>query len=48
MGETLVLDSHDIATERVSTQSLMPEGLLDALGDESARDLVAYVMSRTP
>jgi putative membrane-bound dehydrogenase-like protein len=38
------LDRQDVAGIQDLPQSLMPEGLLDALSAEQARDLVAYLM----
>src|SRR5204862_7557870 len=47
MTETLTVERSDIAGIRDSTLSLMPEGLLEALTPEQARDLVAYLMHQT-
>ncbi len=46
MGETQSIDVGDIAKEERSSLSLMPEGLLDAIGEEPARDLIAYLMAK--
>ncbi len=43
--ERVVIDKKEIEGRKESTQSLMPEGLLDALDLESRRDLFAYLMS---
>ncbi len=40
------LDRRDIAREERSALSVMPEGLLDAVGQEEVRDLVAYLMNK--
>ena len=45
MTETLVIDRGDIVAIHDSTQSLMPEGLLESLSAEQARDLIAYLAS---
>jgi putative membrane-bound dehydrogenase-like protein len=47
MTETLTLDRGDVAKIHESPLSLMPEGLLDALQPEQARDLIAYLSHRT-
>jgi len=47
MTETITLDRRDIASISESTVSLMPEGLLDALPPEQARDLIAYLVHQT-
>jgi putative membrane-bound dehydrogenase-like protein len=47
MTETLTLDRAEITTVRESTLSLMPEGLLDGLPVNDARDLVAYLTHKT-
>jgi putative membrane-bound dehydrogenase-like protein len=44
MTETLTVERNDIAGIKESTLSLMPEGLLEALPPEQARDLMAYLM----
>ncbi len=43
--EKLTLRVADIEEHALTTQSLMPEGLLDLLTPEEVRDLVGYVMS---
>jgi len=35
----------DVAGHSVSKRSLMPEGLLDAYGDEQVRDMIAYLLT---
>ncbi len=40
-----VLRKSDIKTRRTSAVSLMPEGLLEALGTADTRDLIAYLAS---
>ena len=47
MTETLTIERSEIAECRESTLSLMPEGLLEALPAEQARDLIAYLMHRS-
>ncbi len=42
----LTLDRADIEEISLSSQSLMPEGLVDGLTATEARDLIAYLMSR--
>ena len=44
MTETLTIERNDIAGIRESSVSLMPEGLLEGLAPEQARDLIAYLM----
>ena len=44
MTESLTLDRGDIASLQESSLSLMPEGLLEALTPERARDLIGYLM----
>jgi len=46
MTETITIQRREIADLRDSTLSLMPEGLLEALPPEQARDLIAYLMHR--
>src|SRR5207253_4152391 len=50
MTEILTVERGEIADIRDSAVSLMPEGLLEALTAEQARDLIAYLMhkSQTP
>jgi putative membrane-bound dehydrogenase-like protein len=43
--EKVVIDKGMIEERKDSTQSLMPEGLLDALTDEERRDLIGYLMA---
>lgn len=45
-SDALAIDAADVASEERSTLSLMPEGLLDAVGDAGARDLIAYLMTK--
>ncbi len=44
-NDTVLLAKGDIDGRKPTTQSIMPEGLLDALKPEDARDLVAYLAS---
>jgi len=45
-GEVTVLEE-DIVKQQVSPQSMMPEGLLQALTEEQVRDLIGYLMHPT-
>jgi putative membrane-bound dehydrogenase-like protein len=45
--ERLTLDLSDIEEIQTSSQSLMPDGLLQPLTDDQIRDLVGYLMSPT-
>jgi len=47
MTETLTVDRGEIAGVRESALSLMPEGLLEALTAEQARDLIVYLMHKS-
>jgi putative membrane-bound dehydrogenase-like protein len=47
MTETLPVERAEIAGIRESALSLMPEGLLEALPPEQARDLIAYLMHKS-
>lgn len=47
MTETVTLERSGIENIQQSSLSLMPEGLLEALTETQARDLIAYLMSRT-
>jgi putative membrane-bound dehydrogenase-like protein len=47
-SETVVIAREDIEELRISELSTMPEGLLDALGTEEIRDLIAYVQGTIP
>jgi putative heme-binding domain-containing protein len=44
--EAHTLELADIAKQETSPLSLMPEGLLDVLPPEKARDLIAYLMAK--
>lgn len=44
MTETLTIERGNIESVQESTLSLMPEGLLETLKPEQARDLIAYLM----
>lgn len=48
VGASLTLDRAEIQREETSALSLMPEGLLDALPDAQAVDLIAFLMSPLP
>jgi putative membrane-bound dehydrogenase-like protein len=45
VNDTFVLPAADIETRKETTQSIMPEGLLDALKPDEVRDLIAYLGS---
>ena len=44
-SERITVPRGDIAEQQQMTQSLMPEGLLEALGEENVKHLFAYLMS---
>jgi putative heme-binding domain-containing protein len=46
MTETLTVERSEIEDIKESSLSLMPEGLLEALSAEQARNLVAYLMHK--
>jgi putative heme-binding domain-containing protein len=46
LTETRNVERRDIAKTEELAQSLMPEGLLDALDEKQVHDLIAYLMSR--
>lgn len=48
IGETATVSLPDIEQQETSSLSLMPEGLLDALTEAQALDLVSYLMSSSP
>ena len=47
MTETVTVERSEIAGIRESTLSLMPEGLIESLPPEQARDLIAYLMHKS-
>jgi putative heme-binding domain-containing protein len=47
-GQTVPIDSKDLASLAPSPSSLMPEGLLTDLSDQQVRDLFAYLRSTQP
>jgi putative membrane-bound dehydrogenase-like protein len=47
-GQNVTLEQKDIAEMKAAGLSLMPEGLLDPLSDQQARDLFAYLRSTQP
>lgn len=47
-GQSQVIDRTEIQTLETSNQSVMPEGLLEGIPFESARNLLAYLMSPVP
>ncbi|MEZ6089628.1 MAG: FG-GAP-like repeat-containing protein [Pirellulaceae bacterium] len=46
-NERLVIDRNDIEEQRLSDTSMMPEGQLDQMKFEEARDLIAYLAGAT-
>ena len=46
LGDTLTLYRADVVEMKVSEQSMMPEGLISALDEESVRDLFHYLRQR--
>lgn len=48
IGEVATVALEEIEREETSELSLMPEGLLDALTEAQAADLIAYLMSGSP
>jgi putative heme-binding domain-containing protein len=46
LGEPITVQRGDIVEMQVSEQSMMPEGLLTALDEQSVRDLFAYLRQR--
>ena len=47
MTETLTVERSETVSIKDSSLSLMPEGLLEALPPDQARDLIAYLMHKT-
>jgi putative heme-binding domain-containing protein len=45
--EALVIERSEIDEERPTSQSLMPDGLLDTIPADEIRDLISYLMHRT-
>jgi putative membrane-bound dehydrogenase-like protein len=45
-GGQFKVNTRDIAEMRPATNSIMPDGLIELLSDEEARDLLAYLCSR--
>jgi len=48
IGDPMTLDTADIAEEQPSVLSLMPDGLLEALPEARAIDLLAYLLRKDP
>ena len=46
VNEELVIPVKDIDKRKPTQNSVMPEGLFDALKPEEVRDLVAYLMAK--
>ncbi|MDB6129369.1 MAG: Cytochrome c, partial [Verrucomicrobiales bacterium] len=47
MTEQITVEKTEIASQKESQASIMPEGLLEALTKEQVRDLMAYLMHKT-
>ncbi|HEU0010266.1 MAG TPA: c-type cytochrome, partial [Verrucomicrobiae bacterium] len=47
-GQNITLEQKEISEMNAAGMSLMPEGLLDGLTDQQARDLFAYLRSTQP
>jgi putative heme-binding domain-containing protein len=47
VNETLTIEAATIEGEKLTDQSIMPDGQLDPMTPEQVRDLVAYLMART-
>lgn len=47
LGETLTVQRSDVEGMQVSEQSMMPEGLLTVMDEESVRDLFLYLRQRS-
>ena len=47
LNDTVLVAKSDIASQELSNQSMMPEGLLASLQPEEVRDLIAYLASST-
>jgi putative membrane-bound dehydrogenase-like protein len=48
VNEEVVVPADEVASETASELSLMPEGTLESLTDDEARDLIGYVRSGVP
>ena len=48
VNEELVIPAKDIDKRKPTQNSVMPEGLFDAMKPEEVRDLVAYLMGKGP
>jgi putative heme-binding domain-containing protein len=47
-GQSVSIEQKEIKEMRAAGLSLMPEGLLDGLGEQQVRDLFAYLRSTQP
>jgi putative heme-binding domain-containing protein len=47
VNETVTVERAEIEKVQESKLSMMPEGLLEALNEKQARDLIAYLMNRS-
>ena len=45
IGQEVTVEKSEITKREQLPISMMPEGLLTALGDEKTRDLIAYLMT---
>jgi putative heme-binding domain-containing protein len=48
IGQDIVIPKSEILSRETSVLSMMPEGLLDALSDQQARDLIGYLRTTHP
>lgn len=48
VGQDLVIPKAEILSRETSPLSMMPEGMLDALSDQQARDLIGYLKTKHP
>jgi putative membrane-bound dehydrogenase-like protein len=48
VGELVTVEIPEVESEETSAQSLMPEGLLDALDETQSRNLIRFLMTKDP
>ncbi len=48
IGQDILIPKSEILSRQVSPMSMMPEGMLDALTDQQARDLIGYLRTTHP
>jgi putative membrane-bound dehydrogenase-like protein len=46
VGELVTVETSEVESEETSAQSLMPEGLLDALDETQAKNLIRFLMTK--